>query len=175
MHSGDWGAGRVHLQPVRIGHAPCGNPRRRSGFYLHGGLLAGSSGCIDIGTSFDDLARFLRGFRGSVTVDVRYEAETPRVGFLTGLGDALAYSGFHLRHGPTARLGVELGPSTTQFVTSAEYQIFLDWAGGALSAGLHVDVPMNDEDAFIRAGLRGGAEFRILQALYGQLSAGGFV
>jgi len=175
MHSGDWGAGRVHLKPVRIGQAPCGNPKGRGGFYLHGGLLAGSSGCIDIGTSFDDLARLLRGYRGAVTVEVRYKTETPRVGFFTGLGGALAYSGFHFRHGPVARLGIEFGPSATQFVASTEYQLFLDWAGGALSAGLHVDVPMNDEEAFIRAGLKGGAEFRLIHALYGQLSAGGFV
>lgn len=175
MHSGDWGAGRVHLRPVRIGSAPCGNARGRGGFYLHGGLLAGSSGCIDIGTKFDELARFLQGFQSSVTVEVRYETQTPRVGFLTGLGGALAYSGFHFRHGPTGRLGVELGPSKANFMSSVEYQLFLDWAGGALSAGLHVDIPMNDEEAFIRAGLRGGVEFRLLRALYGQLNIGGFV
>jgi len=175
MHAGDWGAGRVALNPVRIEDAPCGSPRARSAFFLHGGLLAGSSGCIDIGTSFDELAEFLQGYRQSISVEVSYETETPRVGFLTGLGGALAYQGFHFRHGPTLRLGAEFGPEPTHFVASSEYQAVLDWAGGALTAGLHIDVPMNSHEAFIRAGLRGGAEFRVLHALYGQLSAGGFI
>lgn len=175
IHAGDWGAGRVALHPVRILDAPCGNPRARSGFFLHGGLLAGSSGCIDIGTSFDELAEFLNGYRRPIEIEVRYETETPRVGFFTGLGGALAYQGFHFRHGPTARLGLEFGPTPTRFVVSSEYQAVLDWAGGALTAGVHLDVPMTSEDAFVRAGLRGGAEFRILQGLYGQLAAGGFI
>jgi hypothetical protein len=175
MHAGDWGAGRVALRPVRILDAPCGNPRARSAFFLHGGLLAGSSGCIDIGTSFDELAEFLDGYSRPIDVEVRYETETLRVGFLTGLGGALAYQGFHFRHGPTLRLGAEFGPTSPRFVASAEYQAVLDWAGGALTAGAHLDVPMNSEDAFVRAGLRGGAEFRILHALYGQLAAGGFI
>ena len=175
IHAGDWGAGRVPLRPVRILDAPCGDPRARSAFFLHGGLLAGSSGCIDIGTSFDELAEFLDGYRRPIDIEVRYETQTPRVGFLTGLGGALAYQGFHFRHGPTLRLGAEFGPTPPRFVASAEYQAVLDWAGGALTAGVHLDVPMNSEDAFVRAGLRGGAEFRILHALYGQLAAGGFI
>jgi uncharacterized protein DUF4157 len=58
MHPGDWGAGRVPLNKVRIEGASCGNPHKRHSFFLHGGLLAGSSGCIDIGGSFDELRRF---------------------------------------------------------------------------------------------------------------------
>lgn len=176
MHAGDWGAGRVALNPVRIVAGPCGNTHARGDFFLHGGLLAGSSGCIDIGTSFDELAAFLRGYRQAITVEVSYETETPRVGFLTGLGGALAYQGFQFRHGPALRLGAELGAQQPpRLVLSTEYQAVLDWAGGALTAGVHLDVPMNSQDAFVRAGLRGGAEFRVLHALYGQLSAGGFV
>ncbi len=175
MHTGDWGAGRVALQPVRVLNGPCGNARTRHSFFLHGGLLAGSSGCIDIGTKFDELADFLEGYRRPIEVEVRYETQTPRVGFFTGLGGALAYQAFHFRHGPTLRLGAEFGPTPPRFVASAEYQAVLDWAGGALTAGVHLDVPMNSEDAFVRAGLRGGAEFRILHALYGQLAAGGFI
>ena len=83
--------------------------------------------------------------------------------------------GFHFRHGPTLRLGAEFGPDPTRFVASSEYQAVLDWAGGALTAGLHIDVPVNSQEAFIRAGLRGGAEFRVLNSLYAQLSAGGFI
>jgi hypothetical protein len=176
LHPGDWGSGRVPLNKVRIEDAPCGNPHKRHSFFLHGGLLAGSSGCIDIGGRFDELATFLRGYQRPITVEVHYETATPRVGFLTGLGGAIAYKGgFHFRHGPTLRTGAELGEAGSSFVISSEYQAVLAWAGGALSAGLHLDVPMTSQDAFIRVGLRGGTEFRLLNALYGHLMAGGFV
>jgi hypothetical protein len=174
VHSGDWGAGRVHLRPVRIKPGPCGNVSRRSGFFLHGGLLRGSSGCIDIQTEFDSLAAFLDGYRRNVTLTVDYTEGPSRVGFWTGLGGAFAYGGFQFRHGPTGRLGVEHAGGDTRFVASAEYSAILDWAGGALTAGLHLDVPMNDKDAFVRAGLRGGAEFRVLHALYGRVFGGGY-
>jgi len=176
LHPGDWGSGRVPLNKVRVEDAPCGNPHKRKDFFLHGGVLAGSSGCIDIGGSFDELATFLRGYQRPITVDVHYETTAPRVGFLTGLGGAIAYKGgFHFRHGPTLRTGAEFGEGGSSFVASGEYQAVLAWAGGALSAGLHLDVPMTSQDAFVRVGLRGGAEFRLLNALYGHLIAGGFV
>ncbi len=175
MHAGDWGAGRVAVRPVRVLQGPCGDTHKRGDFFLHGGVLAGSSGCIDVGRSFDNLAEFLEGYTRPIDIEVRYETGTPRVGFFTGFGGALAYQAFHFRHGPTLRLGAEFGPQPPRFVASAEYQAVLDWAGGALTAGLHLDVPMNSEEAFVRAGLRGGAEFRILHALYGHLAAGGFV
>jgi hypothetical protein len=176
MHPGDWGAGRAPLNKVRIEDAPCGNPHKRHSFFLHGGLLAGSSGCIDIGTNFDELATFLRGYGKPITVEVHYETTTPRVGFFTGLGGALAYKGgFHFRHGPTLRTGAEFGEGGSSFAVSGEYQAMLAWAGGALSAGFHLDVPMTSQAAFIRVGLRGGAEFRLLNALYGHLIVGGFV
>jgi hypothetical protein len=174
VHSGDWGAGRVHLNPVRTEPGPCGNVSRRSAFFLHGGLLRGSSGCIDIQTEFDALAAFLDGYRRNVTLTVDYTEGPSRVGFWTGLGGALAYGGFHFRHGPTARLGVEHAGGDTRFVASAEYSAILDWAGGMLGAGLHLDVPMDDSDAFVRAGLRGSAEFLVLQALYGRVFGGGY-
>ncbi|HEB98833.1 MAG TPA: DUF4157 domain-containing protein, partial [Thiotrichales bacterium] len=39
IHGGDWGSGRVPLRKERIEarNVPCGNPRSRSGFFLHGG------------------------------------------------------------------------------------------------------------------------------------------
>jgi hypothetical protein len=176
--TGDWGTGRVALTPVHIsGDAACGDPRGRSDFYLHGGLLKGSSGCIDIGGNFDELAEFLKNHGGSISITVRYDrADTPRVGFTTGLLGAINYrKGFLWSHGPILRLGAEFGAQPARAVVSGEYQAVLRWAGGALSAGLHVDLPMNSEDAFVRAGLRGGAEFRLLRALYGQLNAGAFI
>jgi hypothetical protein len=176
MHPGDWGAGRVPLNKVRVEDAPCGNPHKRHSFFLHGGLLAGSSGCIDIGTKFDELATFLRGYGKPIVVEIHYETTSPRVGLFTGLGGALAYKGgFHFRQGLTLRTGAEFGERGSSFVASGEYHAVLAWAGGALSAGLHLDIPMTSEDKFLRVGLRGGAEFRLLHALYGHLIAGGFL
>lgn len=174
IHSGDWGAGRVHLNPVAVRQGPCGNARGRSAFFLHGGLLRGSSGCIDIQTSFDELAAFLRGYGRPVTLKVAYSDAATRVGFWTGLGGALAYQGFHFTSQGTGLVGAELSGDRTSFVASLQYNALLDWAGGALTAGIHVDVPVDDRDAFIRAGLRGGAEFRVYQALYGRIFGGGY-
>lgn len=174
---GDWGEGRVPLQPVHRENGPCGNTQTRHSFFLHGGILAGSSGCIDIGGDFDNLADFLEGYPRRITLEVEYEHPEPYVGALTGFGGAVAYWAFHFRHGPRVLLGAELGEEGegSGFVLSAEYQAFLDWAGGAVAAGVHVDVPMNSEEAFIRAGLRGMMEMRILYGLYAQVFGGGFI
>jgi Domain of unknown function (DUF4157)/Protein of unknown function (DUF2778) len=82
LHGGDWGAGRVALTPSKIVPSKfCGNTTGRSGFYLHGGILAGSSGCIDIGNSaFSDLTGHLDGYRSPVTVTVKYLHAAPSVG-----------------------------------------------------------------------------------------------
>src|SRR5690349_2035626 len=59
IHPGDWGSGRVELHPKGgVKEGPCGSAKTRSEFFLHGGILAGSSGCIDIGSNFDKLADF---------------------------------------------------------------------------------------------------------------------
>jgi uncharacterized protein DUF4157 len=83
IHGGDWGAGRVALNPVTILPGPpgCGNTRRRSGFYLHGGVMPGSSGCIDIGDSgITTLLTHLDGYTRNITVTVRYTHAAPSVG-----------------------------------------------------------------------------------------------
>lgn len=83
LHGGDWGTGRVVLTPVRIeaARSGCGSTRARSGFYLHGGSLPGSSGCIDIGNSgMDSVLDLTKGFTGAVTVTVKYAHPAPEVG-----------------------------------------------------------------------------------------------
>jgi hypothetical protein len=174
MHPGDWGAGRVHLNPVAVRQGPCGNAKGRSAFFLHGGLLRGSSGCIDIQTNFDELAAFLGGYTRPITLKVAYTDAATRVGFWTGLGGALAYQGFHFTSQGTGLAGAEFSGDRTRFVASLQYNALLDWAGGALTAGIHVDVPVDDRDAFIRAGLRGGAEYRVYRSLYGRIFGGGY-
>ncbi len=174
MHPGDWGSGRVALTPVgRLRPGPCGNPSARSGFFLHGGILAGSSGCIDIGGDFDRVADFLSGFRGSVTVTVEYTNTPPSIRYFTGLSGAVAYGGFDFQHGPRLAIGAEFGGRSPHLLASVGYDAVAAWAGGALSAGLHLDVPLDDPSAFVRAGLTVGTNFRILGALYGRLFGGG--
>lgn len=83
LHGGDWGAGRVPLAPLKLLPAPpgCGNTGRRSGFYLHGGVMPGSSGCIDIGNDgVDQLIKLLPGYTGKIVVTVAYKAAPPQVG-----------------------------------------------------------------------------------------------
>lgn len=175
VSAGDWGSGRVALHPIgRLKEGPCGNANIRSEFFLHGGILAGSSGCIDIGSDFGDLADFLAGFSQNVTLTVAYEHSPSSVGFFTGLGGAIGYGRFRLGHGPRLRLGTEFAPSGTRAVGSVGYDAVLQWAGGALRAGIRLDVPvrLDDPQAFVRAGLSSEANFRLMRALYGQVVLG---
>ena len=82
LHGGDWGSGRAPLRPVTILPGPpgCGVTSKRSGFYLHGGSLPGSSGCIDIDNDgIDNLLKLLVGYRKDVPVRVTYTAAAPTV------------------------------------------------------------------------------------------------
>jgi hypothetical protein len=172
IHSGDWGRGRVALNPVKIDKGPCGNPQARSAFFLHGGLLAGSSGCIDIGGDFQTLSEFLSTYKGGVVLTVKYEHDPPGIRFFTGLGGAIAYNQVHFAHGPRLALGYESGRAGNAGVVSTSYDVIARWAGGAASLGVHVDIPFGDKEAFVRAGLRGGFDFRIFGGLYGRLQGG---
>ena len=173
IHAGDWGTGRVALQPRgRLRQGPCGDVNKRSGFFLHGGVLAGSSGCIDIGSHFDTVADFLAGYRKPVVVSVEYKQLPSSVGFFTGLSGAVAYSRFQLGHGPSLGLGVEFSPTGARGITSVGYNALLQWAGGALAAGVRLDLPFSDKEAFVRVGLSGGLDFRIFGPLYGRLFGG---
>ena len=59
----------------------CGNTKKRGGFYLHGGIMPGSSGCIDIGNKgFEKLLLQLKGYRKSVKITVNYRHNAPYVG-----------------------------------------------------------------------------------------------
>jgi hypothetical protein len=175
-HLGDWGKGRVPLAklgPVREG--PCGDKggaNTRFGFFLHGGLLAGSAGCIDIDGDFDRLADWLAGDRRTVVVTVKYSEKPPSVGYFTGMGGMLAYQTAAFQHGPHLRLGAEFAPLRTLAFTSVAYDATLAWAGGSLSAGAHLDVSFSDRESFVRTGLTGSTNFRILRGLYGRLFAG---
>lgn len=81
---GDWGAARAALTPLRVLPSRfCGVTSARSGFYLHGGIMTGSSGCIDIGNDgITAVVDQLMGFVAPVQVKVRYTKPPPSVGFL---------------------------------------------------------------------------------------------
>jgi hypothetical protein len=94
MHGGDWGSGRVKLSPEKIIKGPkgCGDTSRRSGFYLHGGISPGSSGCIDVGNSgFTSILKFLDGYKNEIKVSVEYTHTAPEVGLLERLAGNLMY------------------------------------------------------------------------------------
>lgn len=172
-HPGDWGTGRVALSPLGpLKQGPFGDVRNRDSFYLHGGILSGSSGCIDIGGSFDTIADFLQGYGKPVTVTVQYRNTAPVVNFLQGTSGALAYQRYQLAHGPSLALGAEFAPAGGRGLVSAGYDLVLQWAGGALSAGARLDVPFSDKETFVRAGLSGGLDVRIFGPLYGRIFGG---
>jgi hypothetical protein len=174
IHPGDWGSGRVALNKQgTVNEGPCGNANKRSEFFLHGGLLAGSSGCIDVGGDFTTLADYLEGYGRNIVLTVKYEHGPSSVYFFRGLGGAIAYQhGFRFAHGPKLRLGTEFDPGGTRFLISPSYEAVARWAGGAAALGLKLDVPMNDREAFVRAGLTGTVNFKLLGSLYGQLTGG---
>ncbi|HUQ56602.1 hypothetical protein [Lentzea sp.] len=96
LHGGDWGAGRAPLHPVHVVPASrgCGNTGRRSGFYLHGGSLSGSSGCIDVGNDgITQLLRHLTGYTHDITVTVHYAHPAPEVGRLERAVGGATYPG----------------------------------------------------------------------------------
>jgi hypothetical protein len=171
---GDWGNGLVALRPVRLEKGPCGNAPGRTDFFLHGGVRAGSSGCIDIGDEhFAQLANWLQGFPGTITVSVHYEHAAPVVGYFTGFSGMLAYGRQRWLHQPRVLLGTETSAASgRRFLSSATYDAVMQWAGGALSLGARLDVSLGDKDTFVRGGLVGGTNFRLFRGLYGMLTGG---
>jgi hypothetical protein len=85
LSGGDWGAGRVPLTPSPGSpekDTVCGDTTRRSGFFLHGGVLAGSAGCVDVGNSaFKELAQLVAGYDKPITLTVEYASLQPGLSF----------------------------------------------------------------------------------------------
>ena len=83
LHGGDWGSGRAPLHPKTLqpAKAGCGNTQKRSGFYLHGGSLPGSSGCVDVdNTGVNTFLSTLAGYKSVIPVKVKYKHPAPTVG-----------------------------------------------------------------------------------------------
>jgi|CXWL01.1.fsa_nt_gi LysM repeat protein len=87
IHHGDWGTGRVEIVPTKRTRT-----LGRSGFFLHGGLMPGSSGCVDIGNdAIGKLAGLLDGYRGKVAITTRYTQPPPKVTWLQKAATGLTY------------------------------------------------------------------------------------
>lgn len=173
VSGGDWGSGRVALSPVGAlheGRIPGAN--KRSGFFLHGGIMAGSSGCIDIGTSFSTLADWLEGYGRPVRLTVTYEHEAPTVGPLTGLSGMIAYRQGALAFEPRLGVGAESSASGTRPLLSPQADVVLKWAGGSLSAGARFDASLTGREQFIRLGLQSTLNLRLFQHLFTQFVGG---
>ena len=54
-----WGNFRAPLQPYPSTNTYGLTSEKRGGFYIHGGAIPGSHGCIDLSKNMDDFARFL--------------------------------------------------------------------------------------------------------------------
>lgn len=169
---GDWGEGRVALKAVSLREGECGSAKTRHSFYLHGGWAGGSSGCIDIGTDFSTVAEWLADYKGTVKVTVKYEHSAPWVRGWTGFTGSLAYWRFGLGVEPSLGLGAEFQDEETRFLIQPQVDAVLKWAGGALKAGVRLEIPLNDKEQFVRLGLGGGFETRLFHALYAQLYGG---
>lgn len=113
LHGGDWGAGRVGLAPIRILPSKfCGKTGARSGFFLHGGVMPGSSGCIDVGdAAFSSFVQHLLGYRSAIVVTVRYSKPPPDVGAVDRAAGRFMYPGRGKIKDPSIwdRLGSLLG------------------------------------------------------------------
>ena len=175
VEGGDWGNGRVQLRPISPRkEGKCGNAGKRDGFYLHGGVLAGSSGCLDIGDRhFAELAAWLKGYPRPITLTVKYEHPAPAVGAVTGFSGMLAYGRQRRSFQPRLAFGQETtAGGETRKVASGTADIVWQWVGGAAALGLRLDVSLNDKETFVRGGLSGETNFRLFRALYGRLSLG---
>jgi hypothetical protein len=173
VSGGDWGSGRVALTPVgKLREGPIPGANRRSGFFLHGGIMAGSSGCIDVGTSFSTLADWLEGYGRAIPLTVTYEHPAPTVGPATGLSGMLAYRQGALGIQPRLGLGAESSARGIRPLISPQANLVLRWAGGSLSAGVRFDVALTDREQFVRLGLQSTLNLRLFQHLFAELTGG---
>jgi uncharacterized protein DUF4157 len=170
---GDWGQGRVALTPSGpLVEGPFGSTNTRSGFFLHGGIMGGSSGCIDIGGDFASLADWLAGYRRAVPLTVKYEHAGQNVGVFTGFTGMIAYRAPKFGFGMSGGLGFEYTGGVPSFLLSASIGPTLEWAGGGMFVGVRLDGSMNERDKFVRLGVDGGFDFRLYKGLFGQISGG---
>jgi hypothetical protein len=177
--TGDWGSGRVFLDPIRpLAEGPCGSTAEREEFFLHGGILAGSAGCIDILGEFATLAEFLKGYTRPIIVSVKYENSAPGVRALRGFASAVGYGfKFDLRHGPGVHVGSEFwktpeGEQAVRGLLSPGYGGSVNWAGGSLDVGASLDILAGKEGAALRGGVSAGTDFRLFGRFSGRAFGG---
>lgn len=78
-----------------------------------------------------------------------------------------------LDFGLSAGAGLEQAGGRSMAFTTLEASIIGRWTNTSISAGLRLEVPFDNKDAFVRAGLVGTVNQRLFGSLYGELRAGG--
>jgi hypothetical protein len=73
---------------------------------------------------------------------------------------------------PAFGLGVEQAGGRSLYYTSVEANALLRWANSALSAGVRLELPLDDKDAFVRLGLQSTLHVRTFRSLYIDLRTG---
>ena len=94
------------------------------------------------------------------------ERHFPKV--LRGVPDRPPWRGF----GARLELGTEWAGGRVRPHAGLSANVALRWASTALSAGLRLDVSLQDRETFVRAGAQGGVEQRLFGALYLQANLG---
>ncbi len=64
---GDWGEYRVPLQPLHNT-----DTKGRDGFFLHGGEIPGSAGCLDVGENDNTIFDWIKQYKKPITVKIYY-------------------------------------------------------------------------------------------------------
>ncbi len=64
-----WGKHRIKLQPDEF----LTDTKNRNGFYIHGGEIPGSAGCIDTTDNMDEVAKFIRAGEYPMNLRVKYK------------------------------------------------------------------------------------------------------
>jgi hypothetical protein len=74
MGRGTWPGSTASWGQFRIWLEPLGNTKTydRSGFSIHGGVSAGSAGCIDLTSSMEDFVRYFLAYGRDMTLLVEY-------------------------------------------------------------------------------------------------------
>ncbi|MGH3979619.1 MAG: DUF4157 domain-containing protein [Pseudonocardiaceae bacterium] len=73
---------------------------------------------------------------------------------------------------PAVGLGLERADGRSLLYTSVEANAVKRWANTALSAGLRLEVALDNKDTFVRLGVQTGLRRSLFQSLYGELRAG---
>src|SRR5690606_25253592 len=113
FNEASWGESRIELTPDSGT-----NTFGRSGFFIHGGDMPGSAGCIDLLAEESDFMDYIRGVGQPVTLTVEYDANYtsashPYINAQNGSAYNYAMMGTHIVENAISRLGAAAKPFAT--------------------------------------------------------------